>query len=459
MWHENCFSEHLLGESTKEIKHMQISIFGLGYVGSVAAACLARDGNTVIGVDTDENKVRLINGRGSPIVEPGLADLIASAVDAGTLRAVTHARYAVAHSSISLFCVGTPSRDNGSLNLDYVRQVCREIGEALRTKDDFHVVVARSTMLPGTMQSLVIPTLERVSGKRAGRDFGVCVNPEFLREGTAIYDYDHPPKTVIGATDPHSAEMLRSLYAHLSAPLMVTRMEVAEAVKYTDNLWHAVKVNFANEVGAICDAAGVDAGAVMDIFVQDKKLNISPAYLRPGPAFGGSCLPKDLRAIMAFARVHDLKLPMLDNVLASNQAQIERSLCAIEREGRGRIGVLGISFKADTDDLRESPMVKIVENLHTRGYNIRVYDPNVSRAALQGANRSYLMNGIPHIHRMLTCDTNEFLEHAETIVVGHRSEAFDRVLERSRPDQRVVDLVRCLSGNSQASLSVAAAAA
>jgi GDP-mannose 6-dehydrogenase len=426
---------------------MRISIFGLGYVGSVSAACLAREGHQVIGVDTDENKVRLINQGASPIVETGLGDLISAASEAGTLRAVTNGRYAIENSSVSLFCVGTPSHENGSLNLDYVRQVCQQIGEALSTKSDFHVVVARSTMLPGTVRSLVIPTLEAASGKRAGIDFGVCVNPEFLREGTAIYDYDNPPKTVIGATDPHSSEMLRSLYARLSAPVITTSMEVAEAVKYTDNLWHAVKVNFANEAGAICEAAGVDAGAVMDIFLQDTKLNISAAYLRPGPAFGGSCLPKDLRALISFARMHDLDLPMINSVLPSNQSQIERSLRVIERQGRRRIGVLGISFKADTDDLRESPMVKIVEMLHGRGYDIRVYDPNVSLAAVSGANRSYILNVIPHIHRMLTCDSAEFLQHAETIVVANKSEAFGRVLERTRPDQCVVDLVRYLPAN------------
>jgi GDP-mannose 6-dehydrogenase len=428
---------------------MQISVFGLGYVGSVSAACLARDGHAVIGVDLDEDKVRMINRGKSPIVELGLADLIASAEQAGNLRAVSDPRYAIGNSSLTMFCVGTPSHENGSLNLDYVRQVCQQIGEALRMKSGFHVVVARSTMLPGTVGSLVIPTLEVASGKRAGIDFGVCVNPEFLREGTAIYDYDHPPKTVIGATDTRSSELLRTLYARLAAPMIITRMEVAEAVKYADNCWHAIKVNFANEVGAICEVAGVDAGAVIDVFLQDTKLNISPAYLRPGPPFGGSCLPKDLRALVSFARTHDLELPMINSVLASNQAQIERVLSVIQRQGRRRIGVLGISFKADTDDLRESPMVKIAETLHGRGYDIRVYDPNVSQASRNGANRLYIRDVIPHIHRMLTCNTAEFLQHAETIVVANRSQVFQDLLEKTRADQCVVDLAHYLPDNGR----------
>lgn len=423
---------------------MRISIFGLGYVGSVSAACLARNGHQVIGVDSDRQKVDLINQGASPIIEPGLRELLSSVRQNGRLRATTDPAYAVQNSEVSFICVGTPSRENGSLNLDYVRRVCEQIGEALAGKKRFHVVVARSTMLPGTVRSLVIPVLEQSSGKQAGSDFGVCVNPEFLREGTAIYDYDHPPKTVVGATDPDSLFSIKSLYANLTAPLVETPIEVAEAVKYTDNAWHAVKVNFANEIGAICDRAGVDGQAVMDVFCQDLKLNISTAYLRPGLAFGGSCLPKDVRALTHYARSLDVDVPMLSSVLAANESQIGRALRRIESHRQKRIGVLGLSFKAGTDDLRESPIVKMVESLYGRGYEIRIFDPYVSIASVKGANRDYIVNAIPHIHKMLTTDFQEFLEHSQTIVIGNQSPLFRGLLKKTGRDRCIVDLVNLL---------------
>jgi GDP-mannose 6-dehydrogenase len=423
---------------------MQISIFGLGYVGSVAAACLARDGHHVIGVDADPVKVDLINQGVSPIVEPDLRELICAGRENGKLEASTDPDYAVRNSEITFFCVGTPSRDNGSLDLDYVKRVCEQIGESIGRKTDFHLVVARRTMLPGTVRSLVIPTLERTSGKQAGRDFGVCVNPEFLREGTAIYDFDNPPKTVIGATDDRSAEILKRLCAHLKAPLVVTPVEVAEAVKYTDNCWHAVKVVFGNEIGAICNSVGVDAQAVMDVFCQDRKLNISPAYLKPGIAFGGSCLPKDVRAMSYFARSHDVDVPMLNSVLAANEKQIERMLHLIESKQQRKVGVLGISFKAGTDDLRESPVVRIVEALHGKGYEVMVYDPFVSVASVRGANRNYILKVIPHIRKMLTEDFQEFLDHSQTVVVGNRSLLFRGLMKKIPSDRTVVDLVNLI---------------
>jgi len=423
---------------------MRISIFGLGYVGSVAAACLARDGHQVIGVDADPVKVDLINQGTSPIVEPDLRELIAANRQAGRLEASTDPAYAVLNSSITFFCVGTPSRENGSLNLDYVKRCCEQIGETIGQKTDFHVVVARSTMLPGTVRTLVIPTLERASRKQAGIDFGVCVNPEFLREGTAIFDFDNPPKTVIGSTDEKSAGMLKSLYARLKAPLILTPVDVAEAVKYTDNCWHAVKVVFANEIGAICNSAGVDGQAVMDVFCQDRKLNISPAYLSPGIAFGGSCLPKDVRALSHFARTQDVDVPMLNSVLAANEKQVERALHLIEGKKRRQVGVLGISFKAGTADMRESPVVKIVEALHGKGYDIKVYDPYVSIASVRGANRNYILNVIPHIRKMLTEDLQEFLDHAQTVVVGNRSPLFKGILKKVGTDREVVDLVNLI---------------
>jgi GDP-mannose 6-dehydrogenase len=299
-------------------------------------------------------------------------------------------------------------------------------------------------MLPGTVRSVVIPTLELASGKRAGENFGVAVNPEFLREGTAIQDFEHPPKTVIGATDSASLAVIRSIYEHLSAPLIETSIEVAEAVKYTDNAWHAVKVNFGNEIGAICDAAGVDGNAVIDVFCQDVKLNISTAYLRPGLAFGGSCLPKDVRALAHFARSRDVDLPMLNSVLAANEAQIDRALRRIESTGHKRIGILGLSFKAGTDDLRESPMVRIVDRLHERGYNIRIYDPYVSIAAIEGANKEYITQSIPHIHALLTTDFQAFLEHADTITIGNQSLLFRGLLKQCAQNRNIIDLVHLL---------------
>lgn len=437
---------------------MRISIFGLGYVGSVSAACLARDGHFVVGVDPDRRKVELINQGASPILEPGLRELLSQHIACGRLIATHDVDHAIRQTDVSFISVGTPSRQNGSLNLDYVQQVCEQIGKALRDKAEYHVVVARSTMLPGTVRSLVIPAIEKASGKQAGVDFGVGVNPEFLREGTAILDFDHPPKTVAGAADAKTMEVLRCIYGHLSAPFVETALEVAEAVKYTDNAWHAVKVNFGNEMGAIWASAGVDGQAVMDVFCQDAKLNISAAYLRPGLAFGGSCLPKDVKALMHFARTQDVDVPMLNSVLPANESQMERALLRIESQGYKRLGILGLSFKAGTDDLRESPMMKLVQTLHGRGYAIRIYDPYVSIASVCGANREYINGVIPHVARMLTADFTEFLEHAETLVIGNQSPLFRGLLKKVNGARPIVDLVHLLDRRKARPLTKRAAA-
>ncbi|RMF98388.1 MAG: UDP-glucose/GDP-mannose dehydrogenase family protein [Gammaproteobacteria bacterium] len=421
---------------------MRISIFGLGYVGAVSAACLARDGHEVIGVDPATHKVELINAGHSPIIEAGLEPLIAAAVDSGRLRATSAAADAVAATELSIVCVGTPSAANGSLDLRYVDAVCGDIGDALREQQDWHTVVIRSTILPGTMRRLVIPRLEEASGKRAGQDFGLCNNPEFLREGTAIHDYDHPPKTVIGAVDERSAAPLRELYEALPAPLFVTDIEIAELVKYVDNVWHALKVGFANEIGALCKPLGIDSHQVMEIFCQDTKLNISPYYLRPGFAFGGSCLPKDVRALNYESAQLDLKLPIIGAIMDSNRLQVERGLELIMAQGRKRIGVLGFSFKAGTDDLRESPIVELIERLIGKGYDLRLYDRNVNLARLVGANREYILGHIPHIERLMVDSLEELLEHAELVVIGNPDPEFRAALRRIEADQRVVDLVR-----------------
>jgi GDP-mannose 6-dehydrogenase len=429
---------------------MNISVFGLGYVGVVAAGCLAADGHHVIGVDPNAAKVDLINRGVPPIVEGDIAALIESAVESGRLRATADVREAVLASEMSLVCVGTPSQLNGALDLRYVRKVCEEIGTALRDKAGFHVVVARSTMLPGTMREVVIPTLEEASGKRAGSDFGVCNNPEFLREGTAVHDYRHPPKTVVGETDARSGDLLVSLYAGIDAPLVRVGIETAEMVKYVDNAWHALKVAFANEIGNICKGLAIDSHEVMEIFCKDTKLNLSPYYLKPGFAFGGSCLPKDLRALGYKARSLDLELPLLNSILPSNQRQIDRGYSMITAKGKRKIGVLGFSFKAGTDDLRESPIVEVIERLIGKGYDLRLYDKAVNMAALTGANRDYVLNHIPHISRIMQASIDAVLAHAEVVVVGNAAAEFRDALARVRPGVEVVDFVRVTERKSRA---------
>src|SRR6185295_6024893 len=353
---------------------MNVSIFGLGYVGCVSAACLARDGHKVIGVDINPIKVEIINEGLSPIVEPGIEDLIAAAVKNGNLSATSDSRKAVLESDLSMICVGTPGKSNGSLDLTFIKEACREVGEALASKDRYHIIVLRSTMLPGTMERTVLPALEVYSGKRAGRDFGVAVNPEFLREGSSIADFDNPPFSLIGADDEDAAAPLRKLYSRLDAPLISIGVKEAEMVKYACNCFHAVKVTFANEIGNICKAAGVDSHTVMDAFCKDTKLNLSPYYLKPGFAFGGSCLPKDLRAITHKAKEVDVEVPLLNAVLDSNRQQIERAVEMVLATGRKNIGVLGLSFKAGTDDLRESPMVTLIETLIGKGLKLAICD-------------------------------------------------------------------------------------
>jgi GDP-mannose 6-dehydrogenase len=423
---------------------MKISIFGLGYVGCVSAACFARDGHEVIGVDVSSIKVDIINGGRSPIVEPGIDELIRQAVEAGRLRATTDAAEAVHGSDVSLVCVGTPSHANGSLDLTYVKRACQQIGEALATKPRYHIVVARSTMLPGTVEQTLIPTLEVYSGKRAGRDFGVAINPEFLREGTSVYDFDHPPFTLVGADDEDTAGLLARLYAKVNAPLLTVRVKEAEMVKYACNTFHALKVTFANEIGNICKAMNVDSYKVMEVFCKDTKLNLSPYYLKPGFAFGGSCLPKDLRAINYKARELDVDAPVLNSILASNRRQVERAVDAVLQTGRKRIGVLGLSFKSGTDDLRESPMVALVETLIGKGLKLSIYDRDVELARLFGANQAYIESGIPHISQLLRTDLDEVIEQAEVIVIGKKEEEFRRLTDKLKNGRVVIDLVRLL---------------
>lgn len=428
---------------------MKISIFGLGYVGAVSAACLAKDGHTVVGVDLSQTKVDLINAGNTPIIEKDIAELISTAKKNNRLSATADVTKAVNETDLSLVCVGTPSQPNGSLDLSHVSHVCEEIGQALKAKKQFHVVVMRSTMLPGSMQTIVIPTLEKYSGKKAGHDFGVCNNPEFLREGTAVHDFYHPPKTVIGETDTRSGDVLSELYKNMDAPLIRTTVETAEMVKYTDNVWHALKVGFANEIGNICKALGIDGHEVMGIFCQDTKLNLSPYYMKPGFAFGGSCLPKDVRALTYKARSLDLDIPILNAIIPSNELQVERGIQMVMQTGNKKVGVLGFSFKAGTDDLRESPIVELIERLLGKGYDIRLYDRNVNLASLVGANKDYILNRIPHISGLMLDSIDAVLKHAETVVIGNGDEEFKRIPDRLQKGQIIIDLVRIGKERSQ----------
>ena len=420
----------------------------MGYVGAVSAGCLADDGHEVVGVDPVPTKVDLINCGQSPIVETDVGEIIAATVKAGRLRATSDPGQAIRETELSFVCVGTPSQANGNLDLRFIRRICEQIGEALKSKNERHTVVIRSTILPGTMRKIVIPVLEEFSGKKAGVDFGVCNNPEFLREGSAVNDFRCPPKTVIGEVDQASGDTLATLYEKLDGPLIRTDLEIAEMVKYVDNSWHALKIGFANEIGNLCKSLGLDAHQVMKIFCDDRKLNISAAYLLPGFAFGGSCLPKDLRALSYTAKMNDLDLPILNSILPSNERQVNRGLQLIMEKGNKKVGILGFSFKAGTDDLRESPVIEVIERLLGKGYGLRIYDKNVNIASLVGANRDFILNRIPHISRLMVNRIDAVLDYAQTIVIGNKDPDFHVVPDRLREGQCIVDFVRITNSKS-----------
>ena len=425
-----------------------ISVFGLGYVGCVSAACFAREGHNVVGVDVSPSKVEMINAGRSTIVEEGIGDLVRDMRASGRLRAITDACEAVMATAVSLICVGTPSRSNGSIDLRYIERVCEQIGEALRGKDAHHTIVIRSTVMPGTIDTCVIPALERTSGKSHGNGFAVCSNPEFLREGTSIKDFYDPPFTLIGAHEAAHADPVRALYAGIDAPLHVAAVRVAEMVKYACNCFHGVKVGFSNEIGNICKALGVDSHEVMRLFCEDRKLNISPAYLRPGFAFGGSCLPKDLRAAVYKGKELDIDTPILTATLESNRKQIERAYDMVMAAGNRRVGVLGLAFKSGTDDLRESPMVTLIERLIGKGMQLSIYDSHVSSANVIGANKEYVEKEIPHIWELMRPTVGEVLSGAETLVVGNGSPEFRGLGDRLNDGQVVIDLARAFGART-----------
>lgn len=425
----------------------RISVFGLGYVGSVSGACLAQMGHHVIGVDANPSKVALINQGLPPVIEAGLSDLLAAVTKSGAFAATESWQDAIAGSDVALVCVGTPSSPNGSLSTDLVKRVSEQIGAALAVKREYFVVAIRSTVLPGTVERLVVPTLEARSGKKAGRDFGVCMVPEFLREGTSVKDFFHPPKTVIGELDCRAGERVASLFAGIEAPLIRTSIQVAESLKYADNAFHAVKVTFANEIGNICKAAGCDSHEVMKIFCMDTKLNLSPYYLKPGFAFGGSCLPKDLRALTYHAHSMDITTPLLDSILVSNKKQIERVVALLQGYKGSSLGFLGLSFKHGTDDLRESPILEVIETMIGKGFRVGIYDEYVSIAKLVGANKDYIQKEIPHVSSLMRASAEELVADSDVIVVSNASDKFREILAKeTRPGQVVVDLVRITAG-------------
>jgi GDP-mannose 6-dehydrogenase len=423
-----------------------ISVFGLGYVGTVTAACFSHKGHNVIGVDLSPAKVEAMRVGHSPIVEPNVENLISQGHTAGRMHATADSEYATLNSNISFLCVGTPSLRNGKLDLGHIAPVCREIGQALKKKNGFHLVVLRSTVLPGTAETIVIPALEQSSGKKFGPDFGVCVNPEFMREGTAVTDFLEPALTVIGAADSNHSGLLREVYKWVPGRIFETSFRSAEMVKYVCNAWHAVKVSFANEVGTLAKELGVDAESVSDMFVADTKLNISPTYLKPGFAFGGSCLPKDVRALNYRAKELDLNLPLFQSILSSNNEHLDRAVEMVLETGKKNISILGLSFKAATDDLRESPQVQMVKRLLGEGRQIRIWDDNVSLGRLIGSNRQYIEEVIPHVGSLLSSSLSEVVKDAEVVVIATGGLDRDELHKCLRPDHLVIDLVNLERG-------------
>ncbi|MBT0566278.1 nucleotide sugar dehydrogenase [Williamsia sp. CHRR-6] len=440
----------LVGDTARDPEYLgagvgpapSISVFGLGYVGCVSAACFAARGHRVIGVDVNPAKMSFLREGKAPVIEERIGELTKSVVDDGMLTVTGDVLDAVLGTDISMVCVGTPSASGGGLLTQYLERASADIGRALAVKDGFHVVAYRSTMVPGTCEDVLIPILERESGKRAGVDFGVCVNPEFLREGSSVRDFMTPPKTVVGETDARSGELVMDLYQGLSGKRFRVPIKVAEMTKYADNSFHALKVAFGNEIGTICAQLGLDSHAVMDIFLSDTKLNISDAYLRPGFAFGGSCLPKDVRALMHTARQRNLDIPVIANIMVSNEAQVRRVVEMIVGIGRRKVGIFGLSFKSGTDDLRESPLVELAERLLGKGFDVQVHDANVALSHLVGANREYITGHLPHVGQLLTDDIDTVLEHAEILVAATNDPEVVEAVDRARPGTIIIDLVR-----------------
>jgi GDP-mannose 6-dehydrogenase len=436
-WLEDAADDDVVAPATPR----RISIFGLGYVGAVSLACLARDGHEMIGVDIDPAKLEMLRRGQAPIVETGIQELTRSVMRTGRVTVTDSVREAILSTDISFICVGTPARANGSQNLDAITRIAEQIGAVLAEKTTRHTLVVRSTVKPGTVEDVIQPALEAASGRKAGVDFSLCFQPEFLREGTSLHDYDHPPLSIVGASDPHGVAALRGIFGHLPCEFRETSIRTAEMLKYACNVFHAVKVTFANEMGRICQAASVDPHEVMQLLCMDRQLNISPAYLRPGFAFGGSCLPKDLKALVYLAKSADVEVPMLASVMASNTAHIEHAIEQVLASGLRRVGMIGLSFKAGTDDLRESPLVIMAERFIGKGLQLSIYDPQVNVARLIGANRRYIEESIPHIASVMTGDVERLVREAEVLVVATRTTEVLAVLQaHTRPEQLLLDV-------------------
>jgi len=426
---------------------MKISVFGLGYVGCVTAACLAEEGHDIIGVDINKKKVDEINSGKPTIIEKGLNSLVEKNMRNDRLKATTNSNQAIINSELSLICVGTPSYPNGDINLEYIKNVSKEIGNALAAKNRFHTIVIRSTVLPGTTEGVIIPILENVSQKKASEDFGICINPEFMREGNGVYDFYNPERIVIGCRDKRSSDLVEEVYRSIEsikAPIVKTNIKTAEMIKYVDNAFHGLKVAFANEIGDICKKIGIDSHEVMNIFCMDKKLNLSPYYLKPGLSFGGSCIPKDLRALVYKARRLDQDCPVLESILDSNEKHKEKSIELILEQKKRKIGIFGLAFKAGTDDVRESPIVDIVETLIGKGYKLHIYDSNISIQDIFGSNRAFIEEKIPHITSLLCSSMKEVVDNSEILVLSNNSEEFKKIPEMMRDDHVLIDFVRLI---------------
>ena len=422
---------------------MKVAVYGLGYVGCVTGACIADIGHKVIGVDPNRVKTDLVNSGRSPVIETGIQEIMEKVVGNGSFSATDRWEKIVVESDCAFVCVGTPSKPNGRIDLNYIKRVCEHIGTDLKSRKDYYVVVIRSTVFPGTVEETIIPVLEKSSGKTVGNDFGVCMMPEFLREGTSVYDFYNPPKSVIGEYDKRSGDTIADIFKDIKAPMVRTKIKVAEMIKYADNSFHALKVTFANEIGNVCKEMNIDSHEVMKIFCLDDKLNLSPYYLKPGFAFGGSCLPKDLRALTYESKMLDVETPVLSSIMESNRKQVLKVVKKLNEFKGSTIGFLGLSFKGGTDDMRESPLVEVIETMLGKGFKVRIYDRHVSIAKLFGSNKEYIEKEIPHISSLMCRTADELISGADVIVVGHGNKEFRDVLSSGSGDGKViVDLVR-----------------
>jgi GDP-mannose 6-dehydrogenase len=420
---------------------MRISIFGLGYVGCVSLGCLAKNGHNVIGVDVNPVKIDQINSGKPTIIEKDIDQIIEEQHEAGRISATSNFKQAVLETEVSIIAVGTPSTSNGHLNLDYIFGVAEQMAEALKEKEDFHIVAIRSTILPGTIDRFA-SIIEQKSGKFRGTDFAVLSNPEFLREGSAVKDYYNPPLTLIGTNDQKAAEKYARLYEMLPGELIITDLKVAEIMKYVNNTFHALKISFANEIGNICQSVGIDSHKVMDIFTRDKQLNISPYYFKPGFAYGGSCLPKDLKGLQTLAHDNYVRVPVIENIDSTNNLQVQRAVDHIAQYKSRKLGFLGLSFKAGTDDLRNSPAVELIETLLGKGYDISIYDKNINLSRLTGTNKAYIETKIPHLANLLVNDARELISNAEVVIVSNKEEEFVQILKNIDGEKNIVDLIR-----------------